>query len=144
MWIVLTRECVTAGVSGRINKGTEKRLEMMWCQHGCHSCKEQEVYNAVRTTHCATETIDNNSSILSCRGPSVSSQRSLPNSSISCSILLEESVSHFQLSTDIYLVSLILICPLIRLIQLQSLRFEFSIGFMEFLMLMSGSASDGL
>ena len=30
----------------------------MWCQHGCHSGKEQEVYNAVRTTHCATETID--------------------------------------------------------------------------------------
>ena len=58
MWIVLTRESVTAGVSGRIDKGTEKRLEMMWCQHGCHSCKEQEVYNAVRTTHCATETID--------------------------------------------------------------------------------------
>ena len=23
---------------------------MMWCQHGCHSGKEQEVYNAVRTT----------------------------------------------------------------------------------------------
>ena len=58
MWIVLTRESVTAGVSGRVDKGTEKRLEMMWCQHGCHSCKEQEVYNAVRTTHCATETID--------------------------------------------------------------------------------------
>ena len=58
MWIVLTRESVTAGVSGRIDKGTEKKLEMMWCQHGCHSCKEQEVYNAVRTTHCATETID--------------------------------------------------------------------------------------
>ena len=35
-----------------------ERLEMMWCQHGCHSGKEQEVYNAVRTTHCATETID--------------------------------------------------------------------------------------
>ena len=58
MWIVLTRESVTAGVSGRIDKGTEKRLEMMWCQHVCHSCKEQEVYNAVKTTHCATETID--------------------------------------------------------------------------------------
>ena len=58
MWIVLIRENVTASVSGRIDKGTEKRLEMMWCQHGCHSCKEQEVYNAVRTTHCATETID--------------------------------------------------------------------------------------
>ena len=49
---------MTAGVSGRIDKGTEERLEMMWCQHGCHSGKEQEVYNAVRTTHCATETID--------------------------------------------------------------------------------------
>ena len=60
MWIVLTRESVTAGVSGRVDKGTEKRLEMMWCQHGCHSCKEQEVYNAVTTTHCATETIDKN------------------------------------------------------------------------------------
>ena len=35
-----------------------ERLEMRWCQHGCHSGKEQEVYNAVRTTHCATETID--------------------------------------------------------------------------------------
>ena len=32
----------------------------MWCQHGCHSGNEQEVYNAVRTTHCATETIDRN------------------------------------------------------------------------------------
>ena len=42
MWIVLIRENVTAGVSGRIDKGTEKRLEMMWCQ---------EVYNAVRPTH---------------------------------------------------------------------------------------------
>ena len=61
MWIVLIRENVTAGVSGRIDKGTEKRLEMMWCQHGCHSCKEQEVYNAVRTTQLhtvTTETID--------------------------------------------------------------------------------------
>ena len=58
MWIVIIRENVTAGVSGRIDKRSEKRLEMMWCQHGCHSCKEQEVYNAVRTTHCATETID--------------------------------------------------------------------------------------
>ena len=58
MWIVLTRESVTAGVNGRVDKRTEKRLEMMWCQHGCHSCKEQEVYNAVRTTLCATETID--------------------------------------------------------------------------------------
>ena len=51
----------TAGVSGRKDKGTEKRLEMMWCQHGCHSCKEQEVYNAVRTTQLhtvTTETID--------------------------------------------------------------------------------------
>ena len=46
MWIVLIRENVTAGVSGRIDKGTEKRLEMMWCQHVC-----QEVYNAVRPTH---------------------------------------------------------------------------------------------
>ena len=54
MWIVLIRENVTAGVSGRIDKGTEKRLEMMWCQHGCHSCKEQEVYNAVRTTQLHT------------------------------------------------------------------------------------------
>ena len=54
MWIVLIRENVTAGVSGRIDKGTEKRLEMMWCQHGCHSCKEQEVYNAVRTTQLDT------------------------------------------------------------------------------------------
>ena len=54
MWIVLIREKVTAGVSGRIDKGTEKRLEMMWCQHGCHSCKEQEVYNAVRTTQLHT------------------------------------------------------------------------------------------
>ena len=61
MWIVLIRENVTAGVSGRKDKGTEKRLEMMWCQHGCHSCKEQEVYNAVRTTELhtvTTETID--------------------------------------------------------------------------------------
>ena len=61
MWIVLIRENVTAGVSGRKDKGTEKRLEMMWCQHGCHSCKEQEVYNAVRTTQLhtvTTETID--------------------------------------------------------------------------------------
>ena len=61
MWIVLIREYVTAGVSGSIDKGTEKRLEMMWCQHGCHSCKEQEVYNAVRTTQLhtvTTETID--------------------------------------------------------------------------------------
>ena len=58
MWIVLTRESVTAGVSGSVDKRTEKRLEMMWCQHGCHSGKEQEVYNAVRTAHCATETID--------------------------------------------------------------------------------------
>ena len=55
---MLTRESVTAGVSGRVDKGTEERLEMMWCQHGCHSGKEQEVYNAVRTAHCATETID--------------------------------------------------------------------------------------
>ena len=54
VWIVLIRENVTAGVSGRIDKGTEKRLEMMWCQHGCHSCKEQEVYNAVRTTQLHT------------------------------------------------------------------------------------------
>ena len=30
----------------------------MLCQHGCHSVKEQEVYSAVRTTHCVTETID--------------------------------------------------------------------------------------
>ena len=61
MSIVLIRENVTAGVSGRIDKGTEKRLEMMWCQHGCHSCKEQEVYNAVRPTQLhtvTTETID--------------------------------------------------------------------------------------
>ena len=29
MWIVLIRENVTAGVSGRIDKRTEKRLEMM-------------------------------------------------------------------------------------------------------------------
>ena len=61
MWIVFIRENVTAGVSGRIDKGTEKRLEMMWCQHECHSCKEQEVYNAVRTTQLhtvTTETID--------------------------------------------------------------------------------------
>ena len=28
MWIVLIRENVTAGESGRIDKGTEKRLEM--------------------------------------------------------------------------------------------------------------------
>ena len=40
MWIVLIRENVTAGVSGRRDKELEKkRLEMMWCQHGCHSCK---------------------------------------------------------------------------------------------------------
>ena len=39
MWIVLIRENVTAGVSGRIDKGTEERLEMMWCQHVCHSCR---------------------------------------------------------------------------------------------------------
>ena len=61
MWIVLIRENVTAGVSGRIDKELKKRLEMMWCQHGCHSCKEQEVYNAVRTTQLhtvTTETID--------------------------------------------------------------------------------------
>ena len=61
MWIVLIRENVTAGVSGRIDKELKKRLEMMWCQHGCHSCKEQEVYNALRTTQLhtvTTETID--------------------------------------------------------------------------------------
>ena len=54
MRTVLIRENVTAGASGRMDKGTEKRLEMMWCQHGCHSCKEQEVYNAVRTTQLHT------------------------------------------------------------------------------------------
>ena len=41
-----TREDVTASVTGRV--------DMTW-----DDCtKEQEVYNAVRTTHCATETID--------------------------------------------------------------------------------------
>ena len=61
VWIVLIRENVTAGVSGRIDKWTEERLEMMWCQHGCHSCKEREVSYAVRTTQLytmTTETID--------------------------------------------------------------------------------------
>ena len=44
---------------------------------------------------------------------------------------LEESISHFQPSTKINLFSLSLICPLTRLTQFQSLRCEFSIGFME-------------
>ena len=74
---MLTRESVTAGVSGRVDKRTEKRLEMMWCQHGCHSCKEQEVYNAVRTTHCATETIDTRSHSLQTHREFYSDERDL-------------------------------------------------------------------
>ena len=44
---------------------------------------------------------------------------------------LESSISHFQPSTKINLFSLSLICPLTRLTQFQSLRCEFSIGFIE-------------
>ena len=44
---------------------------------------------------------------------------------------MEESVSHFQFSTLINIFSLSLICPSIHLIDLQSLRFEVSIGFIE-------------
>ena len=50
---------------------------------------------------------------------------------INCATFLDESVSHFQCSTNMNLFSLSLICPSIILIQLESLRFEFSIGFME-------------
>ena len=51
--------------------------------------------------------------------------------SISCASFLEESIPHVQFLTEITIFSLSLICPLIRLIQLQSLRFEFPIGFTE-------------
>ena len=50
MWIVLIRENVTAGVSGRIDKELKKRLEMMWCQHVCQEGVQRcETYT---TTHC--------------------------------------------------------------------------------------------
>ena len=47
MWIVLIRENVTAGVSGRIDKELRKDL-----RDDVHV--RQEVYNAVRTTQLHT------------------------------------------------------------------------------------------
>ena len=62
-----------------------------------------------------------------------SSQQILLSSSIClaifCAIFSEESIAHFQFFTQIYLLSLSLISPLIRLVQIQSFRFEFSIDF---------------
>ena len=75
-----------------------------------------------------------NSSTLNCLALSVSSQKIpaiLQFLAISCTFFIEQSVSRFQLSTYIDPFSLSLISPLMSLIQLQSLRLNFSIGLIQ-------------